>query len=76
MTLETESLALVRADRDIDSGKPRIERQRALVVHLRIDGHDTKAAIALLGTLEDTLVVMLQHRSLIASRIAQLKRGV
>ncbi|SAK65978.1 hypothetical protein AWB76_03743 [Caballeronia temeraria] len=76
MTLETESLALVRADRDIDSGKARIERQRALVVHMRTNGRDTKAALALLGTLEDTLVVMLRFRSLLVSRLAQLKRGV
>ncbi|EKS70582.1 MULTISPECIES: hypothetical protein [Caballeronia] len=76
MDLEAESLALVQADRDINEGKERIERQRKIIEQLRSGGHDTTDAVRLLSTLEDTLTAMMQHRSLIVARIAQWKSGI
>jgi hypothetical protein len=75
MDLEVESAALVQANRDINDGKVRIQRQREIIYELSSDGHDTQAALRLLMTLEDTLGAMIEHRTLIVARIAQRKNG-
>jgi hypothetical protein len=68
-----EELAL--ADRHIAEGEARILRQRTLVAELEVDGHDTSLAEALLGTMEQSLVVLHAHRRLILAEIAGRRLG-
>ncbi|SAK58392.1 hypothetical protein AWB77_01867 [Caballeronia fortuita] len=76
MDLEDERDALVRADRDIEDGKARIRRQQEIIRELSSSGHDTTSAVRLLGTLEDTLTAMNDHRLLIVARIEQMRNDL
>lgn len=68
-----EILTLDRADRDIEAGRERVERQRSIVVSIAASGNDTEIATTLLQTMQNALEAMQEHRVLIVDRIRQLK---
>ena len=68
-----EILTLDRADRDIEAGKERVERQRSIVVSIAASGNDIEMATTLLQTMQNALEAMREHRVLIVDRIRQLK---
>jgi hypothetical protein len=72
--LERERAALVCADRDIASGRDRVERQRELVMSGRLNRPDMAEAERLLATMEAALAEWERHRVLIVDRIAYLSR--
>ena len=74
MDLETEIEQLRKADRDIVAGRARVERQRALVLHLESGGHEIESAVSLLKSLQGALEAMEAHRVLIEHHVAQLRR--
>jgi hypothetical protein len=61
---------LEKAQIGIAKGRERIERQAQLVDRLGRDGHDQSAAMALLDTMRQTLVVMEEHRLLIVKELS------
>ena len=75
MDLEAESEWLRKADRDIEAGRARIERQKAIVMRLESAGHDIESAVALLKSLRGALEAMTAHRVLIEEHVAHLQRG-
>jgi hypothetical protein len=74
MDFLTETMLLRKANQDIDAGKARIERQKAIVLELEASGHDIESAIALLKSLQGALMAMQQHRLFIRDRIDDLRR--
>ncbi|MDR5755617.1 hypothetical protein [Caballeronia sp. LZ035] len=74
MDLSDEKAFLVKADIDIEQAHRRIFRQSEIVNELQQDGHDTKSAITLLATLQETLNAMIEHRRLIIEHIERLER--
>ncbi|SAK85630.1 hypothetical protein AWB75_05715 [Caballeronia catudaia] len=74
MDLEAESELLRKADRDIEAGRARIERQKAIVRRFVCAGHDIESAVALLKSLEGALEAMQAHRVLIEEHVAHLQR--
>jgi hypothetical protein len=73
LRLELERLTLVQADRDIEQGEARIERQRELIKHMLTDGRDIGEALVLLNLLRDTLTTWREHRDEIIKTIARLE---
>jgi len=45
---------LAQAERHVSLGEAHIARQEALIIDLERDGHDTKDAVGVLGTLRET----------------------
>jgi hypothetical protein len=74
LDLVAEVNQLRKADQDIAAGRERVERQKALVLHLESGGHDIESAVALLSTLQGALDAMLAHRTLLHHHIAQKQR--
>jgi hypothetical protein len=74
LDLESEMNQLQKADRDIVAGRARVDRQRALVLHLESGGHDIESAVALLKSLQGALEAMEAHRVLIQNHVEQLRR--
>ena len=73
MNIVEEEEQLRKADIDITSGRKRIHRQEEIIGELRKDGHDSTAAVELLGVLRETLNAMIEHRALIKKQINRLK---
>ena len=73
MDLATEREHLALADRHILEGEARIKRHSGLIDHLRENGRDTSTAMALLQTLQETLLVWRDHRDQILHAIARLE---
>jgi hypothetical protein len=71
--LRGERLQLVKADRDIENGRLRLQRQERTVADLRAGGHNTKEADRLIELTSKTLIEWERHRSLIEQRITYLE---
>ena len=65
MKKATERDHLRKAEADIAEAQDRIAKQRALIVKLREDGHDTRTAEKLLHTMLQSLEAMEGHRIVI-----------
>jgi hypothetical protein len=64
---------LSKAEADIAGARERIQRQEALIAHLREHGHDISTAQSLLQTMRDTLILMEEHRALILDELSTMK---
>jgi hypothetical protein len=71
--LEIERELLVKAERDIERGRLRLQRQQQTVAELRACGRNTKEAERLVELTSKTLIEWERHRSLIEQRILCLK---
>jgi two-component system, chemotaxis family, protein-glutamate methylesterase/glutaminase len=71
--LEQEREELVRAEQDVAEGRDRLERQRELLLRLRLSGASLTQAQRLEAVLQTTLEEWIRHRDHIRRRIAYLE---
>jgi hypothetical protein len=64
-----ETLSMIETH--ITHGRTRVYRQRSLIVSMEQDGHDTAQARALLGALNETLLIFEYRRQAILNTVDQ-----
>lgn len=65
MNVEMERRHLAKAEVDVAKARKRVDDQRAIIVRLGVNGHDTAAAKSVLQTMLETLAAMEDHRDII-----------
>ena len=73
--LEHELADLAAAERHIERGRDRVERQRELVRRLEQHGHDAVDAQKLLNIMESVLRTFEEHRDMIIAAVAAARKG-
>lgn len=66
---------LAMAERHVAQGKEHIERQTALIAELDRDGHDSRTARDLLGTLKESLALHIADRDRLRHELAAATVG-
>jgi hypothetical protein len=60
---------LATAERHVAEGEHHLARQRRLIAEMERDGHDTRSALELLSTLEQTQAMHVSHRDHIRAEL-------
>jgi hypothetical protein len=76
MDRNMEVAHLSQAERHVSQGTANVERQRALVKQLELDGHDTEVATKLLRQFEEVLKLHIKDRDRIRAELAESERGL